>query len=228
MTLLLTVQSWMLGFVMLGLRLTCRVKVHNDPRGQLRERGQAYAFSILHAHSVAAAINREPRTAAMVSQSEDGQLLIPAYRLLRIKAIRGSSQRTGRRKGGREALDQLVKYVAIDSPVVLAVDGPRGPRNHVRKGITVLSRQSGAAVVNVAMVPRKRIVLAGTWDRMQIPWPFSCVDAYFGEPLIPDENESIEDYRVRIQDSLNQLEAKYDPVECKAAGDKAAARETRA
>lgn len=218
----------MLGFVMLGLRMTCRVKVHNDPRGTLRDRGQAYAFSILHAHSVAAAINREPNTAAMVSQSEDGQLLIPAYRLLQIKAIRGSSRRTGRQKGGREALEQLVEHVAIDSSIVLAVDGPRGPRNHVRKGIAVLSRQSGAAVVNVAMVPRKRIVLRGTWDRMQIPWPFSCVDAYFGEPLVPDENESVEDYRIRIQESLNELEAIHDAAEHKAATEKAAARKRKA
>lgn len=199
---------------MLALRVTCRVTAHNDPRERLRDAGRPYAFSILHAHSVAAAINREPNTAAMVSASEDGQLLIPAYRLLRIKAVRGSSRRTNREKGGRQALDQMIEHVAIDASVVLAVDGPRGPRNHVRKGIAVLSRSSGAAVLNVVTIPRKRFILSKTWDRMQIPVPFTKIDAYFAEPILPDESESVEEYRIRIQDSLNQLESVHDPEEC--------------
>jgi hypothetical protein len=210
---ILAIQSWMLALAMLLLRATCRVSVHNDPRNGLRASAEAYAYSILHAHQVSAAINRETGTAAMVSQSADGQLLVPGFWALGIKAIRGSNRNEQDDKGGRSALNQLIAHVVSGSPAILAVDGPRGPRNHVRKGIAVLSRESGAAVINVVAVPSRRWILQGTWDRLQIPRPFCRIDAYFGEPLRPYDTESVEQYRRRIESSLNELEERHDPVE---------------
>ena len=213
MRLTLFVQSWVLGLSMLFLRITCRVRVHNDPRGQLKANSENYAFSILHAHQLAAAINREPGTAAMVSQSGDGQLLVPGFWLLRVKAIRGSSRSERNDKGGRSALNGLVEHVKGGSPAIIAVDGPRGPRGQIRKGIAVLSKESGGAVLNVITIPNRRWILSRTWDRLQIPQPFSRIDAYFAEPLRLAEGESIESFRRRIEASLNLLEATYDPEE---------------
>jgi lysophospholipid acyltransferase (LPLAT)-like uncharacterized protein len=207
------IQSWMLGFVMIALRITCRVRVHNDPRSKLQADGEAYAYSILHAHQVAAAINREPNTAAMVSASGDGDLLLPGFRLLRVKAIRGSSRSNRSDKGGQSALSELISHVDAGAPVIIAVDGPRGPRNRVRKGIAVLSRKSGAAVLNVATIPSRRLILRGAWDRLQIPYPFSRIDAYFDDPLRSQPGETAEQFRCRIELSLNELEAKHDPDE---------------
>ena len=211
---LLTIQAWFLALAMMILWATCRVRVHNDPRARLKKAGIPYAFSILHAHQVSAAINREPGTAAMVSQSDDGALLVPGFWALRIKVIRGSSQ--GKRKsdkGGRAALKQLTDYVQTGHPAYLAVDGPRGPRNHVRKGIAVLSREADAAVLNVCVIAQRRWILSGIWDRLQIPQPFTRIDGYFAEPLMAEPGESIEQYRRRIEQSLNDLELKHDPTE---------------
>jgi hypothetical protein len=208
-----TLQSWLLALVMVLLRATCRVSVHDDPRDRLRAANQPYVFSILHAHQVSAAINRERNTAAMVSQSGDGQLLVPGFWVLGIKAIRGSSRGAGQDKGGRSALQELISHVVGGAPAILAVDGPRGPRNHVRKGIAVLSRESGAAVLNVVTVPSRRWILRRTWDRLQIPVPFCRIHAYFAEPLRLRDDETIEQFRQRIESSLNELEASHDPVE---------------
>lgn len=213
MRLILVAQSWMLGLAMLLLRATCRVTVHNDPRERLRAESIPYAFSILHAHQIAAAINREPGTAAMVSQSGDGQLLMPGFWLLRIKPCRGSSRSARNDKGGRTALNELISHVRGGLPAILAVDGPRGPRNRVRKGIAVLSMESGGAVLNVVLVPSRRWFLRRAWDQMQIPKPFSRIHAYFAEPLRPLESESAEDFRRRIEASLNLLEEAHDPIE---------------
>ncbi len=208
-----SIASWILALVILLLRATCRVSVHNDPREKLRAAAEPYAYSVLHAHQVSAAINREPGTAAMVSQSADGELLLPGFWALGITAIRGSNRRQGQDKGGRSALHQLAAHVTSGYPAILAVDGPRGPRNHVRKGIAVLSRESSSAVLNVVVVPSRRWILSGTWDRLQIPLPFCRIDAHFGEPLRPRDGETVEEYRRRIQTSLNELEAKYDADE---------------
>ena len=213
MQLIRTIESWFLAFAMLALRATCRKAIHGDPRPQLRTQAQPYAYSILHAHQVSAAIGREKGTAAMVSQSADGQLLLPGFWVLGIKAIRGSNRSQHQDKGGRSALKQLIAHILDGKPAYLAVDGPRGPRNHVRKGIAVLSRETGAAVLNIVAVPSRRWILRGAWDRIQIPKPFCRIDAYFAEPLLPSDAETVEQYRRRIETSLNELEAKYDPEE---------------
>ncbi|QDU44240.1 hypothetical protein Mal52_27180 [Symmachiella dynata] len=204
------VEAWLLAFSMLALRATCRIKLHNDPRPALKSSQTDYVYSILHAHQVSAAIEREKGTAAMVSQSTDGDLLLPGFWVLGIKPIRGSNRAHNQDKGGRSALNELIAHVQGGSPAYIAVDGPRGPRNHIRKGIAVLSRETNATVLNIIAVPTRRWILRKTWDRLQIPKPFCRIDAYFAEPLQPTESESVEDYRRRIQTSLNELEANYD------------------
>ena len=207
--------GWLVAAAMMALRATCRVRLHNDPRPALRAAGQSYVYSVLHAHQVCAAIRREPNTAAMVSRSADGELLIPAFCALGIRPIRGSSQNREAQRGGEAALDELVEHVAPGAPALLAVDGPRGPRNRVRKGIAVLSRRSGAAVLNVVAIPNRRWVLRKSWDRLQIPRPFSRIDAYFAEPLMPSNEESAEAFRKRIEQSLNEMERIHDPLQAK-------------
>lgn len=202
--------GWGLGGVMLLLKATCRVKIYNDPRGDLAAAGESYAFAILHAHQIAAGINGDPGTAAMISQSADGDLLVPGFRAMGMTAIRGSNRGQNCDKGGREAIEQMIQHVRGGQPGIIAVDGPRGPRNHVRKGIAVVSRNSGGAVLCVACIPSRRWIL-GSWDRLQIPMPFSRIDAYFAPPLRPDRNESVEEYRRRIEAALNELELRHDP-----------------
>ncbi len=171
MQLVRRIESWLLALAMLVLRATCRVSIHDDPRPHLRAAAEPYAYSILHAHQVAAAIGREKGTAAMVSQSADGELLMPGFWALGIKVIRGSNRTQDQDKGGRSALKQLITHVLNGSPAYLAVDGPRGPRNHVRKGIAVLSRETGAVVLNIVAVPSRRWILRGAGTGFRSPSP---------------------------------------------------------
>lgn len=207
-------EGYFFAFAMLLLRATCRVRIFNDPRPRLRAAGESYVYSILHAHQAGAAINTEKNTAAMVSASADGELLVAGFQALGIRPIRGSNRsKSGDDKGGLAAIDQMVEHVRDGSPAIIAVDGPRGPRNRVRKGIAVLSRRSNAAVLNVVLIPSRRWILRGAWDRMQIPQPFCRIDAYFAEPLEPATGESVESYRQRIEQSLNDLERAHDAEE---------------
>jgi hypothetical protein len=111
------------------------------------------------------------------------------------------------------AFQALVAHVEGERPVYLAVDGPRGPRNHVQRGIALLSQQTEAAVLPIVPVPARRWILRGTWDRLQIPQPFSTIHVYFGEPVFPRTGEDVEDYRLRIEQSLSTLEIRHDPQE---------------
>lgn len=215
---------WFIALAMLTLRATCRVRIHNDPRPLLRADGGSYVYSVLHAHQIAAATCRERGTAAMVSQSKDGDFVALGLRAVGIKIVRGSSRRMGEDKGGLSALTNLVEHVRSGHPAYLAVDGPRGPRNRVHKGIAVLSKHTGAAILNVVAVPSRRWIFTRSWDRFQIPKPFSRIDIFVAAPIWPQHDERIEEYRRRIEESLCQLESFRDSVEAHIA---AAHREDR-
>ncbi len=109
----------------------------------------------------------------------------------------------------------------------MAVDGPRGPRGHVNKGIAVLAKQTGAAVLNVVGIPRRRWIFSNAWDRFQVPLPFTQIEGYFAEPLFYRTGESVEEFRLRIQEQLNGLELLHDPQEANDAGAATAQRVAR-
>jgi lysophospholipid acyltransferase (LPLAT)-like uncharacterized protein len=204
---------------MLMLRATCRARFHNDRRSALRAGGASYIYSVLHAHQIAAATCPDRGTAAMVSRSRDGDFVALGLRLAGIKTIRGSSRRRSKDKGGLAALSDLAEHLRSGSPAYLAVDGPRGPRNRVHKGVASLSQRTGAAVLNVVAVPTRRWIIKRSWDRFQIPKPFCTIDIVMAAPIWPRPDESIELYRRRIEESLCQLETRIDPAEAQLAAD---------
>lgn len=207
------IAAWLVVLVVVVLRLTCRLRGHRDPRPALRSRSQPYIYSVLHAHQVAAIVGSEAGTGAMVSRSADGGLIVPVLRTCGVVPFRGSGRRHGQDKGGLTALSQLTEHVQRGCPAYLAVDGPRGPRNHVQKGIAVLSQRTNAAVINVVPVPQRRWIIARAWDRLQIPHPFTTIDYYFGEPIYPRPEENAEQYRQRIESAICRLEEQHDPAE---------------
>lgn len=207
-----TAGPFAIAAVMLVLRWTCRIRFHNDPRAALRKDGVPYVYSVLHAQQLAAATCGDKGTAAMVSQSRDGELVALGLKCVGIIPIRGSSRRN-RDNGGLTALHNLMEHVRTGLPAYLAVDGPRGPRNRVHKGIAVLSQQTGAAVLNIVVVPSRRLIVKQSWDRLQIPMPFCRIDINFASPIRPQAGETVENYRRRIEASLNEYEALCDPTE---------------
>ena len=104
------------------------------------------------------------------------------------------------------------------------MDGPRGPRNHVNRGIAKLSLATGAAVLIAVPIPRRRWILSRTWDRFQIPKPFTRMEIFFAPPMLSYEGEDLEVFRQRIEDALTAFEEQHDPEE--AMEGKKAARES--
>jgi len=202
----------------LASRFACRIQWHNDPRPTLRRQGHSYLYSVLHAHQFCAIMYSEWRTGAMLSASADGEILLPALRTRGVVAYRGSTRKRGQDKGGREALAGLARHVQGGAPAYLAVDGPRGPRGHVHRGIANLARETGAPVLPLCLVPSRRWILRRAWDRFQIPAPFASVDGYFGEPLWFGAGDDVEAFRQRIERELAALEQRHDALEAEAGG----------
>lgn len=224
----------LLGLLIAGVvffwRASCRYDVAaDDPRPALRAAGRPYVYALLHAQQIAAVFcSDETHLGAMVSRSADGELLVPTLRLRGITAVRGSSRRSQTDKGGLLALATLAAMARQGRPALLAVDGPRGPRNRVHLGAIRLAQQVGGVIVPVAVVPTRRWILRRTWDRMQLPKPFSHMRLHFAPAIEAPANAERERLRQAVQDALLALELRLDPTEAEPKEDRYAPRRRNA
>lgn len=201
-------------------RATLRIRVENDPRPGLRAAGRRYVYAILHAQQLSfILLSDDVPILAMVSASSDGDWLVPLCRARRIVPVRGSTRSGGEEKGGRAALAKLADGVRQGLPALLAVDGPRGPRSGVHWGVVDLARETDACIVVAGVfLPANRFVLERTWDRTQLPRPFSTLTGRFGPPIDPRDFDDPTTLRARVAAELLALERAFDPDEARHAG----------
>jgi lysophospholipid acyltransferase (LPLAT)-like uncharacterized protein len=93
-------------------------------------------------------------------------------------------------------------------PSGFAVDGPRGPARKVQPGAVWLAKLTGSPVVPFHMEASSFWSLK-SWDRTQIPRPFSTVALTVGAPIdVPGNADEavLEARRLELERSLFALE----------------------
>ncbi|MFH0777266.1 MAG: lysophospholipid acyltransferase family protein [Candidatus Eisenbacteria bacterium] len=146
--------------------------------------------------------HRRHRICVLVSQHRDGECMAEILRRLGFATARGSSSR-----GGLEGLYDMCKRARDGWDLAVTPDGPKGPRHRAQPGVIYISERSGLKILPTACVSAHKIVL-GTWDRFEIPVPFSRVVVGHGKPLeLPGEltHASIERYGRALEESLAEL-----------------------
>jgi lysophospholipid acyltransferase (LPLAT)-like uncharacterized protein len=139
----------------------------------------------------------------MISENFDGEWIARIIESFGYGTSRGSTSRSGQR-----ALLQLKRHMEHGRPAGFAVDGPRGPARKVQPGVVWLAKLTGNPVVPFHMEASKFWTL-GSWDRTQVPRPFSTVAIAVGSPInvAPDADEQqIEAKRAEVEISLLRLE----------------------
>ena len=140
-------------------------------------------------------------TVAVVSASRDGQYIADLIKCFGLRSARGSSS-----KGGAQAQLEASRALKAGNHVSFTPDGPRGPRYHMSKGPIHLASMHQVPVVPVA-VNASRYWECKSWDRFQIPKPFSTLTVVIGEPIpIPADLDAdgLEKYRKIVEDALNK------------------------
>lgn len=130
---------------------------------------------------------RNRNIAAIASLSKDGDLITKGLDSLGYQTIRGSSSR-----GGTRVLLEALKKLKKGTTVTFTIDGPKGPIHEVKPGIIMLAQKTGIPIVPLCMAYGKSITLH-SWDRFQIPLPFSKSVIHIGKPLKIDSGISIDD-----------------------------------
>ncbi len=143
-----------------------------------------------------------PPLVVMASPSRDGEFIGEVARGLGFTVCFGS-----RRKGGVKALQQLADYFRRGYSCGLIADGSRGPVRVAQKGPLYLARESRAPLVPLAVASRRKITFQ-TWDRFELPLPFSRMAVLVGDPLYVrpgDRGQLLEDRRQELEERLNLL-----------------------
>ena len=114
----------------------------------------------------------------LISPSVDGTA--PAMLVEKVGGvvIRGSSTHTGAR-ALRDYYETIVRQQV--SPAITP-DGPKGPVHVFKPGAIMLSQITGKPILPVAVAASPACRFR-TWDRFELPLPFSRVAIVYGEPV---------------------------------------------
>ena len=141
----------------------------------------------------------------ITSENFDGEWIARIIEKFGYGTARGSSSR-----GARKAMVKLVRAMAEGKPAGFTLDGPRGPARVAQPGAVWLASHTGNPLLPFHLEASSHWTL-NSWDRTQIPKPFSRVALALGEPLeIPAEagDGALEAARVTLEQRLAQLAAR--------------------
>ena len=142
------------------------------------------------------------RMVGLVSASRDGGLLAQILEYFGVETARGSSSR----RGG-QALVEIASRVHGGSDVTITPDGPRGPCYEAHEGVITTAQITGLPIIPASTYLTWKICL-NSWDKFQIPLPFTRCDTIMGKPMaIPREisDEEREAFRKQLEQTLKEI-----------------------
>ena len=139
----------------------------------------------------------------ITSENFDGEWIAGIIERFGYGTARGSTSR-----GARKALLQLTRDMAAGKPAGFTLDGPRGPARVAQPGAVWLAKTTGNPVLPFHLEAGRHWTL-GSWDRTQIPKPFTTVSIAMGEPFhvaADADDAGIEAARQSLEARLQALE----------------------
>jgi len=141
----------------------------------------------------------------ITSENFDGEWIAGIIERFGYGTARGSSSR-----GAVKALVRLKRDMAAGKPAAFTLDGPRGPAKVAQPGAIWLAKATGNPIVPFHIEASRHWTLR-SWDRTQIPKPFSNVAIAIGEPIdVPSDTDEagLERAREALEARLASLEAR--------------------
>jgi lysophospholipid acyltransferase (LPLAT)-like uncharacterized protein len=157
------------------LRLRVEGREHMDA---VITSGRPYIVSFWHGRILPLALYfRGLGIVVITSENFDGEWIARIIGRLGYGTARGSSSRNA-----RAATLQLVRDIRAGRPTAFTLDGPRGPARVAKPGAVWLAGATGAPLLPIHAECERSWSLR-SWDRTQIPKPFSRVHMVVGPPI---------------------------------------------
>ena len=204
-----TFTSALFSHLYTAICATLRIQEENrEEVDAIHARGERLIFCLWHDELFSLIpVSRQLRVVSIVSPSSDGDMLARILASKNVGAVRGSSTR-----GGVRALLSLARMMK-NEPVhaCITVDGPAGPRHKNKEGPFFLANRSNVRIMPVRISARHALRFP-TWDKFQVPLPFSGVTIRFGHAWdegkkeVPDIEEStMARVSARLEKELHEL-----------------------
>jgi lysophospholipid acyltransferase (LPLAT)-like uncharacterized protein len=202
--------AWLVFILLRAVALTLRYQ-WNDRASVLEKPSDGpVIFCVWHnrlalcmeAHHIYTRKHQSPGMAAMVSASRDGGFLTGILECFKVQPVRGSSSRRG-----PQALLELTSWAERGYDLAITPDGPRGPRYVVQDGVMSLAQLTGLPIVPFSFHAHRKIC-SGSWDRFQIPVPFSRCEMTLAKPIcVPRETSDAgrEELRKQLEQTLKEI-----------------------
>ena len=178
----------------------------------IRAKGLHPIHSFWHGRILPATLYFQRRGIVVItSENYDGEWIARIISKFGYGTARGSTSR-----GGPKALLQLVRDVKSKG-VAFTLDGPRGPAEIAQPGAVWLSKATGNPLLPFHAEAASSWTMK-SWDRTQIPKPFTTVAMAIAEPLyVPREagEAELEQWRERLQQSLADCRQRAKDLLCR-------------
>ncbi|OFW06057.1 MAG: hypothetical protein A3I61_14310 [Acidobacteria bacterium RIFCSPLOWO2_02_FULL_68_18] len=170
----------------------------------IRAAGRQPVMAFWHGRILPATVYFRRRGIVVItSENFDGEWIARIIERFGYGTARGSTSR-----GARKAMLQLVREMQQGRPAGFTLDGPRGPALVAQPGAIWLARTTGNPLLPFHLEASRHWSLR-SWDRTQIPKPFSTVALVVGEPMpVPADTSDadLERWRVELEIRLRALE----------------------
>jgi lysophospholipid acyltransferase (LPLAT)-like uncharacterized protein len=147
------------------------------------------------------------RIVVMTSRSFDGEYIARFIQRFGYGAARGSSSR-----GAVGAVVEMVRLMRAGSPTGFTIDGPKGPLYVAKMGAVLLAKKTGHPILPFTVTPQ-RYWEAKSWDRFQVPKPFTRSLVVIAPPIwVPADadEDTLEAKRDELQKALDEINRRGD------------------
>ena len=185
----------------LGSTLRWRVDGYQHYDEVIRS-GRQPIFAFWHGRILPATLFwRDRGIIVITSENFDGEWIARIITRFGYGTARGSSSR-----GGVRALVQLRRDLTEGRPVAFTLDGPRGPARVAQPGAVWLAGATGHPLLPFH-IEADRFWELRSWDRTQVPRPYSTVGVAIGPPIDVGGTTSdvVEEKRLQLDASLRKL-----------------------
>lgn len=122
-------------------------------------------------------LHRNQNITTIISRSGDGEYIARVVERWGYDTARGSSSR-----GGSGALRELVKAARTGASLAITPDGPRGPRQKIKRGVLTTAQLTGVPILPMSGAATRAWWIEG-WDRFLVPKPFATMFVRYGAPI---------------------------------------------
>ena len=109
-------------------------------------------------------------------------------------------------------MNEMASCLETGLPVAFTIDGPRGPALKAKPGAVTLARHTGHAILPFHIVVHRRFEIA-SWDRLNVPVPFSRAIVLIAEPIYLSREADSEEVAAKQSELQSALDNIYAEAE---------------